>query len=648
MKLLVIGVFFASLGVARAQSPFATAHPTNGVKVAPAAAIKAPPTSALVLPPSNDDCAGALPLTGGGPFVFDLTLATNSGVTNSLCLGSLSVDSDVWFTWMAPASGTFEVATCGHTTVDTKVSVFSGVACGAMTPLACDDDGCGLQSRAAFAAVAGSSYTIQLGTFPGATTGAGSFTVLPLAPPPNDDCSAPIAISGAGPFAYDDSLATLGATGQMCVPTGTSTIDHDLWYCWTAPASGSYDVSTRGLTLLDTKIAVYAGCACPTSASIGCNDDVCGTLQSTMTWNANAGTSYLIQIGTFTGAQGGLGAFTIVPTPPPPPGCQYDDGTPENSVGLNSGGAMGWLQRFGTPGTKTLVTQVEAAISMPIGASVSYAVWKDPNDDGNPSDAVLTYLGSGSVSGAPSQVFPVPSLVLDGVFYLGVAVTHASGQYPAPIDQSGCAGAGIAWVVGSTTGALDLATLTAPTNDEQLTDISSLFFGVWLVRGGCSTEAGTLLCGNGDPLRAPCPCGNNGTNPLAGCANSANPAGSSLTSSGFTQLDDVRLRATGMTGTSCLFFCTFGSSGPTGVVFGDGVSCTGTSLLRLRTITFPPGIGSVVSFPDSTGTVTLSNRSGVTVGSGAVREYGTYYRNASAAFCPPQTFNTANTIEIVW
>ena len=69
MKLLVIGVFFASLGVARAQSPFATAHPTNGVKVAPAAAIKAPPTSALVLPPSNDDCAGALPLTGGGPFV---------------------------------------------------------------------------------------------------------------------------------------------------------------------------------------------------------------------------------------------------------------------------------------------------------------------------------------------------------------------------------------------------------------------------------------------------------------------------------------------------------------------------------------------------------------------------------------------------
>ncbi len=55
-----------------------------------------------------------------------------------------------------------------------------------------------------------------------------------------------------------------------------------------------------------------------------------------------------------------------------------------------------------------------------------------------------------------------------------------------------------------------------------------------------------------------------------------------------------------------------------------------------------------MSFPDSTGTVTLSNRSGVTVGSGAVREYGTYYRNASAAFCPPQTFNTANTIEVVW
>ena len=80
-------------------------------------------------------------------------------------------------------------------------------------------------------------------------------------------------------------------------------------------------------------------------------------------------------------------------------------------------------------------------------------------------------------------------------------------------------------------------------------------------------------------------------------------------------------------------------------VFGDGVRCAGGTLLRLRTRS---NVGGASFFPDSTDTITLSQRGGVTPGSGAVRYYQTYYRNAAAAFCPPETFNVTNGIRITW
>ena len=61
-----------------------------------------------------------------------------------------------------------------------------------------------------------------------------------------------------------------------------------------------------------------------------------------------------------------------------------------------------------------------------------------------------------------------------------------------------------------------------------------------------------------------------------------------------------------------------------------------------------PTMAKKSSFPDSTDTVTLSQRGGVTVGSGARRYYQTYYRNSAAAFCPPETFNVTNGWVVDW
>lgn len=156
---------------------------------------------------------------------------------------------------------------------------------------------------------------------------------------------------------------------------------------------------------------------------------------------------------------------------------------------------------------------------------------------------------------------------------------------------------------------------------------------------------GALVCA-GDALDAgvttPCPCGNVGA--LAhGCAHSGNANGALLDADGVVGQDDVSLRADGMPGTSSCIYLQ--GDAATDVVFGDGVRCAGGNLLRLRVRSNTAGASA---FPDASDTVTLSQHGGVAPGSGLTRWYQTYYRNATASFCPPATFNVTNGVRIDW
>jgi hypothetical protein len=131
---------------------------------------------------------------------------------------------------------------------------------------------------------------------------------------PNDSCSTPDAISGYGTVAFDNSLAsTDGVDSAVCEQyAGDFAIANDLWYCWTAPETGPVYVVTCGRTRIDSKIAAYAGCGpCPEAGGIlACNDDLC-EFQSAIRFDATAGQSYLLRIGTWFGAGGGTGAFQV-------------------------------------------------------------------------------------------------------------------------------------------------------------------------------------------------------------------------------------------------------------------------------------------------------------------------------------------------
>ena len=125
----------------------------------------------------------------------------------------------------------------------------------------------------------------------------------------SDACGSAQAIAGTGFFNFDNTAATLDGLGDpLCFKFGTSQIDNDVWFAWTAGGSGSHTVSMCAGAFNDTKIAIYADGTCG-SAVVDCNDDTCG-LQSEVTHPAVvAGNTYLIRIGSFPGGSTGSGTF---------------------------------------------------------------------------------------------------------------------------------------------------------------------------------------------------------------------------------------------------------------------------------------------------------------------------------------------------
>ena len=139
-----------------------------------------------------------------------------------------------------------------------------------------------------------------------------------------------------------------------------------------------------------------------------------------------------------------------------------------------------------------------------------------------------------------------------------------------------------------------------------------------------------------------CPCGNTGS-AGHGCAHSFSALGGLLSVTGTTGADNVVLTASDLPATSFGLFMQHDAAGDS--TFHDGVLCAGGSLVRLRG---RAAVSGVVSFPTSADTQTLSQRGGVTVGSGLRRYYAVWFRNASTTFCPPATANVTNGFVIDW
>lgn len=150
-----------------------------------------------------------------------------------------------------------------------------------------------------------------------------------LPPPSNNTCEAATPIAGDGSFPFDSFSASMtGPNHDACLASGNTELDNDVWYCWTADCDGTALAWTCDLTDVDTKIAVYDGCGqCPPTdeSVLACNDDRCDVnevpRQSLVRFNAVAGQSYLIRLGTYLGAPGGTGTLAVGCSPPDHANC---------------------------------------------------------------------------------------------------------------------------------------------------------------------------------------------------------------------------------------------------------------------------------------------------------------------------------------
>jgi len=163
---------------------------------------------------------------------------------------------------------------------------------------------------------------------------------------------------------------------------------------------------------------------------------------------------------------------------------RHDDGTRESALSLSGSGELCWMHRYDAlPGHERIVSISTQWEDVANGRPARVFVWEDPNDDGNPNDAVLLMQQAVTVSNSNAQVFNEYTLsqpvTVRGVFFVGAAVQQLPGELPCPVDTSSLYVAGRTWFVGDFQ-SFNPAALAA--NDIPPTDASAVGSGYALLR----------------------------------------------------------------------------------------------------------------------------------------------------------------------
>jgi hypothetical protein len=188
---------------------------------------------------------------------------------------------------------------------------------------------------------------------------------------------------------------------------------------------------------------------------------------------------------------------------------QLDDGTAEDSVGITGGNGADLiaLNQFNVIGGNNMIGSVSIAWGTPFypdsslnGLNYTVAIWADPNNDGNPSDAVLLATAPDVISNEGTDTFITtlfPCVQVTRSFFVGFIVTQNGSQFPAAFDESAPL-TGRSFIAGSSTpGGGDISNLMSPNNDLPLNDVQNYGLnGNWMIRAdACVPEPSTAALG---------------------------------------------------------------------------------------------------------------------------------------------------------
>ena len=423
----------------------------------------------------------------------------------------------------------------------------------------------------------------------------------------SDSCATAQAIAGSGTFNFDCTSATTGAEGQneaLCYAFGSTVVDFDVWYEWTSDFSGTASVTSCAGTSEDTKIAAYPGGGCPAANSaLACNDDVCN-FQSTISFDAVTGSSYMIQFGNFPGSTpASPGTFDIYKNQPvqnPANGHYY----------LVVRETVSWDVAKATAETMTYQGLQGHLVTF---SDLAEDQWVYHTMTGGPLGNA--WIGLYQDMTDPSYVEPAGGWV----WVDGTPLTYTNWYTPSEPNNGG----GLEHYGGYWPG--------DQWNDYQIADGAA---GTYVVEFDTSTS--TAFC-FGDGSGTACPCGNTG-GAGEGCANGAGSGGALIaTGSSSVAAADLVLSGSGLIPSQpgLYFQGNNAINGGTGTQFGDGLRCVGGGVIRLQ-VRFAGGAGA------SSTTVDLIAKGGVVPGD--TKRYQLWYRDPVSSPCGA-LFNLTNGIE---
>lgn len=255
----------------------------------------------LDAPPQNDLCANARVITSI-PYsnTEDSSNAASDGPPGTCnSSGATTLDNSIWYRWTAPENCTATWSISG--TYDLIAVVFSGT-CGTLSQVGCGDiSGGATTETVTFNAVAGTTYYLAAGDW-GTSDGGGSTTVSLTTRVDNDACAGARLI-GSVPYTaiQDTSLAQADGPAAACDGCGTSVMQNDVWYRWTAPEDCIATVRLTEIDSYDMVMNVWRG-SCGALTNIGCDDEPEPFVR---TFNAQGGLTYYFQFGDYCITPGG-------------------------------------------------------------------------------------------------------------------------------------------------------------------------------------------------------------------------------------------------------------------------------------------------------------------------------------------------------
>jgi hypothetical protein len=297
--------------------------------------------------PVNDDFANPQVLPAA--FTFNFPISASQATTDMATkqagepdhAGALGGQS-VWFSWTPSSSGRILVSTCTHESADdpdTVLAVYTGSSVDALTLLAGNDDGAGVNCRASdsetsFDAVAGTTYRIAVDS---KSPSHGRFDLQLKGAPANDDFADAQALAPALPNSATGS--TNSATREAGEPDhGGEPAGHSVWFSWTPAVSGPVIVKACPYTeRLVPVLGVYTGSSVDALTPVS-GDSIpgagCRASASGFEFGAVAGATYRIAV---DGEAGSLGPFSLEIAGRP---ANDDFATPEvlSSTPMTAGG----------------------------------------------------------------------------------------------------------------------------------------------------------------------------------------------------------------------------------------------------------------------------------------------------------------------